>query len=487
MKRVLLIGTFVGATLTLDLGAQDARAVIDAASKTMGAASLQGVSYSAAGSSYSVGQNYSPGGPWPRFTVTKYDAVINFGTQMMREEFVRVDDEKPPRGGGAGPYVPETQQGGIRPIPFGPQTTRALRDGRTENGGVQLLLTPFGFLKGAAASNATVRAGRNGAQLVSFTAFNGKYTFTGTLNAQNLVEKVETKVSNPMYGDVALEAEYSNYRDLNGIRFPMRIVQRQLGYPTFDLRVSAVQPNSEESENLAVPPRPAAAAGGEAAARATAKELAPGFWALEGAIPMSFLIEFNDFVIVVEAPGNEQRTEAMLAEVKRVTPNKPIRYVVNTHHHSDHSGGLRAVVAEGIPILTHERNKAYYEKLFRGPSQVVPDKLSRAPRAPIVEGVGDKRVITDGTRTVELYHLRGNLHADSLLVVYLPKERMLLQADAFAPRPPGAKPLPSSPYTTNLLEHVRDRKLDVAQLVHVHGGMDPLSALVEVANRRGTN
>jgi len=487
MKRMLLIGALAGLALSLDLGAQDARGVVDTASRAMGTATLQGVSYSATGSSYSVGQNYTAGGPWPRFTVTKYDAALNFGVQVMREEFVRVDDENPPKGGGAGPYVLETQQGGIRPIPFGPQTTRAMRDGRTENGALQIWLTPHGFLKSAAANSATVRAGQRGAQVVSFTAFNGKYTISGTLNAQNLVERVETKVSNPLYGDMALEAIYSDYRDVNGVKFPMHIVQRQGGFPTFDLRVSGVQPNSDQAASLTAPPRPAGAPAAEGPARATAKELAPGFWALEGGIPMSFLIEFRDHVVVIEAPGNEERTEAMLAEVKRVTPNKPIRYVVNTHHHSDHSGGLRAVVAEGIPILTHQSNKAYYEKLFRNPSQIVPDRLSRTPKPAIIEGVGDKRVLTDGTRSVELLHLSENLHADSLLVVYLPKERMLLQADAFAPRPPGAKPLPSSPYTTNLLGHIRSRKLDVAQLVHVHGGMDPFSALVETANRRGTN
>ena len=153
-------GALAGLALSLDLGAQDARGVVDAASRAMGTATLQGVSYSATGSSYSVGQNYTAGGPWPRFTVTKYDAALNFGVPVMREEFVRVDDENPPKGGGAGPYVPETQQGGIRPIPFGPQTTRAMRDGRTENGALLIWLTPHGFLKGAAANSATVRTGQ---------------------------------------------------------------------------------------------------------------------------------------------------------------------------------------------------------------------------------------------------------------------------------------------------------------------------------------
>ena len=71
-------------------------------------------------------------------------------------------------------------------------------------------------------------------------------------------------------------------------------------------------------------------------------------------------------------------------------------------------------------------------------------------------------------------------------MVYLPKERLLLQADAFAPRP-GGEAAAVEPIHDEPLRHIRSRKLDVAQLVHVHGGMDPFSALVETANRRGTN
>jgi glyoxylase-like metal-dependent hydrolase (beta-lactamase superfamily II) len=202
---------------------------------------------------------------------------------------------------------------------------------------------------------------------------------------------------------------------------------------------------------------------------------------------MSHLVEFRDHVVLIEAPGNDERFASTLAEVRRLVPGKPVRYVVNTHQHSDHAGGLRAVVAEGIPIITHNLNKPYYEKILRNPATIAPDRLARAPRAPVIEGMGDKRVLTDGTRTVELHHVRGNLHDETLLMVYLPKERLLIQADAYAPRPPGAKPLPSSPYTVNLLENVQRLKLDVAEMVHVHGGTDPFARLVEVANRRGTN
>jgi len=102
---------------------------------------------------------------------------------------------------------------------------------------------------------------------------------------------------------------------------------------------------------------------------------------------------------VVEAPGNDARTEAVLAEVRRTVPNKPVRYVINTHHHSDHAGGLRGYVAEGITIITHELNKPYYERIFRNPHTLNPHNLARAGRTPVIEGVGERRVLTDGTRT----------------------------------------------------------------------------------------
>jgi glyoxylase-like metal-dependent hydrolase (beta-lactamase superfamily II) len=200
---------------------------------------------------------------------------------------------------------------------------------------------------------------------------------------------------------------------------------------------------------------------------------------MSGGSPNSVVVEFADHLVVIEAPQNDEYTSAVIAAAKSLAPAKPVRYVVNTHHHFDHAGGLRAYVAEGIPVLTHESMKSYYERILRNPFTLVPDRFARTNRTPAIDTVADRRVLSDASRTLELYHLRGNLHSDGLLMAYLPRERMLIQADAFHPRP-GAAPLPApSPYTVNLFENIRRLKLDVAQIAHVHGGVDSFDALVK--------
>ena len=203
-----------------------------------------------------------------------------------------------------------------------------------------------------------------------------------------------------------------------------------------------VQPNSPAAlEVRGNPPRgggpPATpAAPATTAARVEPEKIADGVWFMTPGAEGSTLVEFNDYVVLVEGPGSDAQTLATIADAKRMCPNKPIKYVVNTHHHADHAGGLRAYVAEGIPIITHETHKRYYEQqIFRNPHTLNPDRLARAPRAPIIETMKDKRVLTDGNMTLEIHLMRGQPHSEGLLMVYIPKEKLLIQADAYAPRP----------------------------------------------------
>jgi glyoxylase-like metal-dependent hydrolase (beta-lactamase superfamily II) len=485
MKKTFVIVIAAALLLSLQVSAQnpgsDAKTAINAAVAAMGTAGLQSVQYSGTGSFYATGQAYEPGGPWPRYTLKKYRMLVNYTAPAMRQELVRIDDEKPPRGGGVGGYNPATFQGGIRPAP-GDMPENQNTDGQTEAGAVRMWLTPQGFLKGAAANGDQAKVATiHGDKAVSFTAF-GKYNVTGTLDAQNLVKHVEAKMDVPYTGDTLMEGVYSDYRDFAGVKFPMHIVMKEGGYPTLDLTVADVQPNSQAALDV----HGANPQGGGPAARAErhAEKIAEGVWALTPGVEGSILVELKDYVVIVEGPGNDAYTAATLAQVKGMEPNKPIRYVVNTHHHADHAGGLRAYVAEGIPIITHESHRKYYEEqIFRNPHTINPDRLAREPRAPKLETMKDKRVLSDGSMTIELHLLPNHLHAVGLLVAYLPAQKLLIQADSYIPRP-GAPPLPApSPYTVGLVDAVTRLKLDVARVVHIHGGISPYSDLVAAAGR----
>src|SRR5436309_10155304 len=199
MKKIIFVVFAVGVILPLSAAAQDAASVIEASAKAMSSATLQSIRYTGSGTNNSVGQAFTAGGPWPRFKVTKYVALVNYTIPFMRQEIVRIDNENPPRGGGAGGYNPATGQGGIRPVP-GDIIQNQNTDGRTEAGALNIWLTPHGFLKGAAANGAKVSGTRGKNKLVSFAAF-GKYTVTGEINPQNLVEHVETRIDVSFTGD----------------------------------------------------------------------------------------------------------------------------------------------------------------------------------------------------------------------------------------------------------------------------------------------
>ena len=488
MNRILAVVaavTFLSVHAVAQNTGADAGALIAAATKAMGTASLRSLQYTGTGSINMTGQAYTTGGAWPRYTVTKYTMSVDYSVPAMRQELVRIDDAKVPRGGGAGGYNPQTFQGGIRPIP-GDIIQNQTIDGRAQNGAIAFWLTPHGFLKGAAANASTAKAGTaRGKRTITFTAF-GKFPITATLDNKDLVEHVEALVDIAFTGDTVLDGTYSDYRNLDGVQVPMHLVMREGGWPTLEINVAQARPNSTEATDVvarATATPPAAPAAG--ARPPEPVKLADHVWQLNPAGEGSILVEFNDYVVMVEAPGGDAVTTASIEQAKRLAPNKPIKYVINTHHHADHAGGMRAYVAEGIPIITHETHRKYYEEqIFKNPHSLNPDRLARMPRAPMLETVKDKRVLTDGNETLEIYLMRDQPHAEGLLMVYLPKEKLIMQSDAYIPRP-GAPPLPMpSPYTTNFVDNITRLKLNVDRVVHIHGGTSPYSDVLAAAGRR---
>jgi glyoxylase-like metal-dependent hydrolase (beta-lactamase superfamily II) len=196
-------------------------------------------------------------------------------------------------------------------------------------------------------------------------------------------------------------------------------------------------------------------------------------------------VEFNDYIAVVEAPLNEERSMAVIAEAKKLAGNKPIRYVLTTHHHFDHTGGLRTYVAEGATVVTHQSNVPYFEKAMTAPATLMPDMQAKNPRTPMFQGVSDKQVITDGKQTIEVYATGGDTHTNEYTLVYLPGPRILVEGDAYSPGPPDAPP-PATPQpnAVRLYDDIQKLKLNVATIAPIHGrGAVPLAELRKFIGR----
>ena len=449
--------------------AQDAS--LDAVAKAMGAAGVKSIQYSGTGMNFQVGQNYSPDLPWPRFVVKSYTRLASYDTPALRDELVRLQGEDPPRGGGGQPVRGEQRQIFVLNGDFAwnvvgdvvNPTPVALSDRQ-----LQLWTTPHGVVKAAMANKATVQG-----RVISF-AVPGKFRVKAMVDGQNLVEKIDAVAPHAVLGDVPVEIRYSEYKDFGGVRFPTKIKQTIGGYPALELTVSDVQPNV--AVDLSVPdpirqtPTPYA--------RVTTQMVADGVWFLSGGSHNSALIEMKDHAILVESPLNDDRAAAVLAEVKSLVPSKPIKYMVATHHHFDHSGGLRAIAAEGVIVIAHDVNKAFLEKALAAPATISPDRLAKSGKKGVVEGMRDKRVLTDGARTVELLHIAGNTHHSGLIMAYLPKEKILVEADAYTPLAANAPPpLAANPFTVNLAENLKRLNLAVDQVLPLHGRIVPIAEL----------
>jgi glyoxylase-like metal-dependent hydrolase (beta-lactamase superfamily II) len=445
------------------------KSVVENATKALGMANLGAIRYTATGFSYSLGQAVNPTSPWPRFGLKAYERVIDFDNGATSQTITRTQFENPPRGGGQQP-INGTQ-------------TQTTSNNFTEPWAAQfeVWLTPAGFLKGAMVNATTLQAKTSGGKKYTVVSYllNGRNKVVGYINDQNQVEKVETLVDNPVLGDMAVDVAYSDYKEFHGMKFPAKIVETQGGYPVLDLTVSDA--NRNVVTGLAAPGKPVTPR--NPLFGIDEQLVAEDVYYFTGGTHHSVIVAFNDYVAVIEAPLDETRSSAVIREVRNLYFNKPIKYLINTHAHFDHAGGIRTYAAEGASILTYQMNKSYYEKTFAAPRTLAPDRLSLSKKKAVIETVPEKRVLTDGKRTLELYHVP-NEHNEGMLIAYLPKEKIVIEADLYTPPAAGtAAPNPPSPYTVALVENLDRLKLDYEKILPLHGRIATKDELLKAAGR----
>jgi glyoxylase-like metal-dependent hydrolase (beta-lactamase superfamily II) len=295
----------------------------------------------------------------------------------------------------------------------------------------------------------------------------------------HLLTKTELLGDDPILGDITLETVYADWRPVEKLTLPFRITDKIDGVVQQDLRVSSVALNTHPPESLFTlpdgyakiePPSPVP----------TAKKLADDVYAILGPYN-SLAVVFKDYVLVVEAGANSRYSQAVIAEIRKVAAGKPLRYLVSTHFHFDHLGGVRSFIAEGATIVTSLSARSVIERAAAAPHLMRPDALSRRPRAASFEIIEGRRVFDDGLHRVELYKI-ASPHVGEMIIAYLPKEKILLEGDMLDL--PEAGIPPAGDDTADLAEQIQKLGLNVETIIPVHGRMGSLADLQQALAAR---
>lgn len=488
MKLDLVVGKCLLAAAALGLlshaalgAAPDARSVLLLADKAMGGTGLKTIRYAGSGTGANYGQAYQPGQAWPRLSYAGFSRLADYEHAALRDEFARSRAE--PTGGGT---LPPMGAGEQRATTFvrgtdawnmvGPVPVPALA---SVNERLHALwTTPHGAIKAALRNPSTLALRHDGGRAVISFGEPGRFTASIFLNAQNLVQQIDSRLSDPVLGDTAAVSTFADYKDFAGVKFPMRIRQSLGGFAVLDLAVKEVHPNAPAQIEVPLMVR-------GAADRVTAEQLADGVWLLAGGSHHSVLIEMKQYLILVGSPLYDGRAGAVIAEARKLVPGKELGYVVSTHHHFDHAGGLRGAAAEGATLVTSQLARPYFERMLANPNRISPDALEKSGKKAKLIGVQGKHVFSDGRRVVELHAIEGSTQAGGLLMVYLPAEKLLIEAEAYTPGPPFAPP-PPKPQANhlNLVRNIERLKLDVERIAPLRGRVVPLAELYTAIGRK---
>lgn len=476
----------------------EAMAAIKAADAAIGASKVKSIHYAGGGEDAYVtvpGQSgtSSVQHSWPRFNLNKFDRVIDYETMSLREEQVRTQGAWPAIGGGGGPIVGERRQ-----IHF-------YRDGfawnQNEDGStvavpqdaaerrLEIVMTPHGFIREALKAKDlrmdTLYESSNSLRKTRAVTFKylDKYPVIGWLDENNRVTKVTTWFQSPMVGDEYIETRYAQYKAYDGFAFGPAIHQ-SYGIPTdpsYDFTATTVEVNVP---NAAVQIPMAVRQSDYSTSRVQTRELAPGTWLVGANNYNSVVVEFANYIAVIEAPLDEARSIAVMNEARRLIPNKPIRYVVNTHHHYDSAGGLRRYAAEDVLIVTSQTNFDFYETiaLASHTHMVDPDTLARLPRQVHYIRVLERYTLTDGAKRMEIHHVQGQDHSEDMLMVYLPNEKLLVESDLLE-APPAGRVMPATALNLALLYNIQRVSILPTRIVSLHTGEIPIADFLRVVGQ----
>ena len=467
------------AVLSCGRTAPERQAIADAATAMGGRKAIVAIktlTIDGKGDAPNVGQNTMPDSALPNWKVTEFTRVIDLKQHRMRTQQVRTAQFL-----FAGANTQRQAQGLDGDVAFNigvdGKAVRAseavMKDRRLEMLHHPLVIVRLALDDDAIRMNGFRTTGSQ--NVVELDTGHDEHITLAFDAATKLPTRMTSLSYNANLGDVSIDTAFSDYEDVDGIKLPTHLTTKIDKYPQFDVRVTknTIDANVEE---LSAPDKVKGAAPPPTVApvTVTAQPVAKGIWWLAGSgNHRSVVFEFDDHLVLFEVPVNEARSKAVIEKARSLSP-KPLTDVIISHHHFDHSGGLRVAVAEGLTVITHKDNVPFFKELLARKHSIVKDALAQHPQELKVLPVDDSMTLKDNSMEVQLYHLLDNPREGTNLFAYVPRDRILVQADLYD------STWQFHHWGENVITNIEQiRKLKVDKQVPVHGEIQTYAQMVK--------
>ena len=229
-------------------------------------------------------------------------------------------------------------------------------------------------------------------------------------------------------GDLTTTAWFTGYTSVEGVRLPLGLMHQldwrdevnlMFQVDSYRVNVAASELSSAPITTVGIPPSP----------EAQVAQVADGVWDVRVGSAGGPVIEFADRLVMFEAYGGEAQTLARIDAANRLVPGKQVEAVIVSHHHFDHTGGLRAAVSRGLEVISQRGNEQIIREMVGRPAVLYPDALAKNPHPLVFTPVDDKLVLEDAAQRLEIYRVVEHAHMPDAVFAYLPKHRLMMEGD----------------------------------------------------------